>query len=165
MLSESQIASVWERQISAEVRSLYFGELASKYAKKKQAITFLVFFLSSGAAGTLIAKLPSVVPITLSLIVALLSAYTIAVNLDVTIRTMAKFHYSWSELALGYEALWANIHGPDADLTFESLARRERDLSELATTDAPNDQGRLGYWQDQVFKQHHLISPHELNKA
>jgi len=98
MLSEIQITSVWERQISAEVRSLYFGELASKYARKKQIITFLVFFLSSGAAATLIAKLPSSVPATLSILVSLITAYSIAVNLDVTIRTMAKFHSSWSEL-------------------------------------------------------------------
>lgn len=158
MLSENQIDSVWVRQISAEVRSLYFWELASKYAQKKQAITFLVFFLSSGAAATLIAKLPPWMPITLSIIVSIVTAYTIAVNLDLTMRTMAKFHASWSELALSYESLWDNVHAVDADITFEVLARRERDLSELATTDAPNNQERLSYWQDVVFKQHNLIA-------
>lgn len=157
MLSDNQITSVWERQISAEVRALYFGELASRYSRKKQAVTFLVFFFSSGAAATLIAKLPAWVPITLSLVVSVLTAYTIAVNLDVTIRTMAKFHSSWSELALGYEGLWANVHAENAQVTFEMLARRERDLSELATTDAPNNQNRLSYWQDVVFKQHNLL--------
>lgn len=156
-LSENQITSVWERQISAEVRSLYFGELASKYARKKQVITILMFFLYSGAAATLIAKLPPWVPITLSILVSILTAYTITVNLDVTIRTMAKFHSSWSELALEYESLWSNIHAEDAEVIFEVLARRERDLFELATTDAPNDQHRLGYWQEVVFKQHNLL--------
>jgi len=158
MLSENQITSVWERQISAEVRSLYFGELASKYARKKQVITFLVFFLSSGSAATLIAKLPAWVPITLSIIASVITAYTIAVDLDVTIRTMARFHSSWSELALGYESLWSNIHADDAAITFEVLAKRERDLSELATTDAPNNQKRLSYWQDVVFRQHNLLT-------
>ena len=88
---------------------------------------------------------------------ALVTAYTIAVNLDTTIRAMAKFHYSWSELAHAYQALWDDVHVEDAELTFESLARRERDLGELATIDAPNNQERLGYWQDYVHKQHHLV--------
>jgi len=47
MLSEDRITSLWERQIAAEIRSLYFGELAGKYSKRKQAITFVPFFLSS----------------------------------------------------------------------------------------------------------------------
>ncbi len=158
MLSEDQITSLWERRIAAEVRSLYFADLASRYSKQKQIITGIVFFFSSGAAGALVGKLPAWVPTTLSLGVAIITAYTIAVNLDLTIRTMAKFHYQWGELAEGYESLWSNIHAADAMLDFETLCRRERDLSELATTDAPNDQKRLAYWQDQVFQQHHLVS-------
>ena len=110
-----------------------------------------------GAAATLIGKLPSAVPIILAIFSALLSAYTIAVNLDSTIRTMAKLHYSWSEVAHGYEALWNRTYADDADERFDSLTRRERDLSEVATTDAPNNPERLRYWQLQVFKQHHLI--------
>ena len=158
MLSEDQITSLWERRIAAEVRSLYFGDLANRYSKQKQIITGVVFFFSSGAAGSLIGKLPTWVPVSLSLFVAVLTAYTIAVNLDVTVRTMAKFNYQWSELAQAYETLWSNVHGADAALDFESLCRRARDLSELATTDAPNDQKRLAYWQDHVFKQHHLVN-------
>jgi hypothetical protein len=157
MLSEDQITSLWERRIAAEVRSLYFGDLASRHSKRKQIVTGIVFFFSSGAAGALLGKLPTWVPISLSLLVALITAYPIAVNLDVTIRSMAKFHYQWSELAEGYASLWNNVHAEDALLDFDTLCRRERDLSELATTDAPNDQKRLAYWQDQVFKQHHLV--------
>ena len=157
MLSQAQVTSLWERQISAEVRSLYFGELARNYSKRKQVISGVVLFLSSGAAGTLLGRLPTWVPITLSVLVAALTAYTIAVNLDLSTRTMARYHYQWSELAQGYEALWNNVQNDDALLDYESLMRRERDLAELATTDAPNNQERLSYWQDQVFKQHHLV--------
>ncbi len=157
MLAENQITSVWERQISAEVRSLYFAELASNYSKKKQIITGTVFFFSSGAAAALIAKAPAWVPTVLSITVAAVTAYTIAINLDMTIRNLSKFHLGWSELATGYENLWNNIYSGDAELTYESLVRRERDLSELAATDAPNNQERLAYWQDQVFRQHHLV--------
>ena len=158
MLSDNQITGVWERQIASEVRSLYFGELAGKYAKQKQWITFATLLLSSGSAATIAARLPVGVPILMSLAAAAATAYAIAANLDTTIRSMAKFQYSWSELALAYETLWDNVWAEDAQITFESLARRERDLGELAATDAPNKQDRLAYWQDHVFKQHHLVS-------
>ena len=118
MLAETQITSVWERQIAAEVRSLYFAELASRYSKRKQIITGIVFFFSSGAAASLIAKAPSWVPIVLSVVVAAITAYTIAINLDMTIRTLSKFHLSWSELAMGYENLWNDVYGDNAELTF-----------------------------------------------
>ena len=164
MLTDDQITNVWERQLSSEVRSLYFGELASRYSRRKQIITGVTFFFSSGAAATLIGRAPSWVPIILSVVVAAVTAYSIAVNLDTTIRTMAKFHYSWSQLASDYERLWNTLHRDGAVAEFEQLIGRERDLSELATTDAPNDQDRLGYWQDQVFKQHRVV-PEGLVKA
>ena len=65
MLTEEQIVDVWEGRISAEVRSLYFGDLASLYTTQKQWITGASFFLSSGAAALLIAKLPVWIPIAL----------------------------------------------------------------------------------------------------
>ena len=164
MLTEDQIANVWERQISSEVRSLYFGELANIYSRRKQLITGVTFFFSSGAAATLIAKAPSWLPILLSLTVAAVTAYAIAINLDSTIRSMAKFHNSWSLLASDYERLWNNLYRDDAEGELDQLLARERDLSELATTDAPNNQKRLGYWQEQVFRQHR-IPIQELTKA
>ncbi len=106
MLTDSQIADVWKGQIEAEVRSLYFGDLASDYARRKQWITGLSFFLSSGAAATLIAKLPVWFPIALSTIVALITAYAVAVNLDSKIRTMAKLHYAWNQIGNDYRRLW-----------------------------------------------------------
>ncbi len=156
MLTEEQITSVWERQISAEVRALYFADLASRYTTQKQWITGLSFFLASGAAATLLAKSPTWLPILLACITALLSAYSVARSLDGATRTMSKFQFSWSELASGYEALWNNIYTDDASARLERLIARERDLSSQASTEAPNDQKRMSYWQTQVFRQHHL---------
>jgi hypothetical protein len=56
MLSEFQINRVWENMLAAETRSLYFGDLASRYTRKKQWITGLSFFLSFGAAASFIGK-------------------------------------------------------------------------------------------------------------
>jgi hypothetical protein len=158
MLTNDQITAVWERRIAAEVRSLYFGELANRYSKRKQWFTGLTFFFSSGAAATVVARLPAWIPVLLSVLVAAITAYSIAVSLDASIRSMAKFHYSWSQLAADYERLWNHTYSDEAGDDFERIAARERDLSELATTEAPNDPSRLGYWQEQVFRQHHLVS-------
>jgi len=156
MLTESQIDQVWERKLGAEVRALYFGDFASRYSRRKQTITFVTFFLSSGAAATLIGKAPSWVPIVLSVTVALLTAYSVAVGLERLVRTMAKLHYSWNQVATDYDRLWNHTYEDQAENQFEDLLRRERDLSELATTEAPNNQEIMGEWQDHVFQQYHL---------
>ena len=156
MLTEPQISDVWEGQVSAEVRSLYFGDLASVYTRRKQWITGLSFFLSSGAAATLIAKLPVWVPIVLSLIVAFITAYAVAVNLDSKIRTMAKLHYAWNQIGNDYRRLWNHTYSEEAESELADIQRREMEFSELATTDAPNEPKRLLRWQDQVFKLYRL---------
>jgi hypothetical protein len=156
MLSEDQIKSVWEGRIAAEVRSLYFGDLASFYSTQKQWITGLTFFLSSSAAATLIGKLPVWFPTLLSVLVALITAYAVAVNLDTKIRTMAKLHYSWKQLLSDYEKLWNHHFEDEAETELSDLSRRELELSEFATTDAPNDPERMGRWQDQVLRLHGL---------
>ncbi len=156
MLTAEQRETVGDRMISAEVRSLYFGDLASLYSRRKHWITGLSFFLSSGAAATLIAKAPAWVPIVLSVIVAAITAYSMSVNLDSLTRLMAKLHYSWNEIANDYERLWSSLDDEGAESTFEQLSRRERDLSELATTDAPHDKRRLERWQAYVWDQRQL---------
>jgi hypothetical protein len=156
MLTPEQIEDVWEARISSEVRSLYFGDLASVYSQRKQWITGLSFFLSSGAAATLIAKLPVEFPIVLSTIVAVITAYAVAVNLDSKIRTMAKLHYAWSQIGNDYARLWSHTYSDEAESELGDLQRRGLDLSELAATDAPYDPSRMLRWQDQVFKQYRL---------
>jgi hypothetical protein len=155
-LSDQQIDDVWKFQISAEVRSLYFADLANTYTVRKQWITGASFFLSSGAAATLIAKLPATVPIVLSLVVAIVTAYSIAVNLDSKIRTMVKLHGGWTQISNDYKRLWNHTYADDAELEFEDLQRREAELSEVATIEAPDDRKRMLRWTDHVFKQHRL---------
>jgi hypothetical protein len=156
MLTDSQITDVWEGQVSAEVRSLYFGDLASVYSVRKQWITGLSFFLSSGAAATVVAKLPAAIPVALSLIVAVITAYSIAVNLDSKIRTMAKLHFAWTQIGNDYKRLWNHTYSDDAESELEDVQRRESEFSELAATDAPNDRKRMLRWTNEVFKLRHL---------
>ncbi len=158
MLTEDQVTEVWERRLAAETRSLYFGDLANRNSKLKQWITGISFFLSSGAAVTVITKAPSCVPVICSLLVAVLTAYSIAVGLERKVRTLAKLHYTWNQIADDYALLWNHTYTDEAESELQDLLRREREISELATTEAPYDQVRLGKWQDHVFRQYHLSS-------
>ena len=99
---------------------------------------------------------PQWVPLVLSGGVALASAYSMAVGLDKKIGTMAKLHSAWSQIAVDYDRLWNHTADTDAEAQLDQIIRREKDLSELATTDAPNDQKLLGQWQDRVFSMYKL---------
>ena len=156
MLTQEQIESVWENMLAAEVRSLYFADLASKYTRRKQWITGLTFFFSSGAAATVIAKQPSWVPAILALLAAAITAYAIAVNLDKAAGTMVKLHSSWNQISADYDRLWNHTFADDAEDELNSINTRARNSSELAATDAPNDQKLLGEWQERVFLSHRL---------
>jgi len=155
-LTEDQVADLWDRRISAEVRSLYFADLANVLSKRKQWMTGVSFFLSSGAAATLLAKQPTWVAIVLSVIVALMAAYSFALNLDLKIKTMAKLHSSWSQLSIDYARLWNHTYADTAEQELDDLVGRELELSELSATDAPNDEARMARWQDRVFRLYHL---------
>jgi hypothetical protein len=157
MLTDQQETDVWERQIQAEVRSLYFAELTHDYARRKQYITFLTFFLSSGAAATIIGKAPAWVAITLSVVAAALAAYSVAIGLDTRIATLSKLHGDWALLAIEYERLRFDPDAENATNLLESLLLRDLEASKLATTDAPYDSKRMDRWTDQVFETHRLV--------
>lgn len=158
MLSEQEVDDIWQSRLSAETYALYFGDFANRYTRQKQWITFISFFFSSSAAGAVLVKLPPAAPVLLSAVVAVATAYSVAMGLDSRIRTMAKLHYSWNQISEEYSRLWSDPFSEGSAEAYRDILRRERELSELATTDAPNDQKRLGRWQEQVWKLHRLTS-------
>ena len=156
MLNEGQIKQTWQGLLGAETRSLYFGDLASRYTRQKQWITGLSFFLSSGAAASIISKAPDWIPLTLALIVAATTAYAMAVNLDGKIATMAKLHSSWKRIAAEYDRVWNHAYDEGVEEQLDRTIVSEREPSELATISAPNNQKLLGEWEDRVFAMYHL---------
>ena len=159
-LTEGQIKSVWEKKIGAEVRSLYFGDLATRYTRRKQIITGASFFLSSGAAAMLAAKAgPDWIPLTMAAITAFLTAYSISVGLDRKVATMAKLHYEWNSLAAELDRLWNHWHEDDAESRFADVVKRAADVSQMAATEAPYDERLMGKWQDRVVAQYGMTIP------
>ena len=154
-----QAAAIWEKKVMAEVRSLYFAELAESYTKRKQLITGLSFFLSAGAAATLVAKSPDFITIGMTVISALANAYSIATGLDRQISTLSKLHGEWNSLASDYEKLWYRWFEEDSERIFGELVKRGREASQLATTDVPPyDPELMKKWEEVVFGQYRVAA-------
>ena len=154
MLTENQTNDVWNGKIAAEVRAMYFGDLASAFVRQKQIITGASFFLSSGAAATIAAKMNSAVPILMSIVAAILTAYSIAVGLDKKAATMAKLQTMWSAIAEEYDTLWNHWYEDQAEAGLRELARKGREASELASTEAPYDEKRVEKWREFINRQY-----------
>ena len=152
MLGEEQVREVWDSLIDAETRTYYFGDLAGFYARQKQIVTFLSLFLSLGAVVTVLSKAPSWIPALMSIVVALAAAYALAFNLDQKTRMMAEFNHSWAEVVSGYERIWENPYTAESGTLYSQLEEKVRDLSMLATSEAPNDPKRMAKWKDRVLE-------------
>ncbi|WP_158752257.1 hypothetical protein [Acidobacterium sp. S8] len=152
MLIEDQPRNVWERLISAETCTYYFGDLAGSYTRQKQIVTFLSLFLSFSAVITVLLKVPAWIPALMSIVVTLAAAYTVAFNLDQKTRTMAELNHSWAEVASGYERIWENPDTAESGALYSQLEEKVRDLSMLAANEAPNDPKRMVKWKNRVLE-------------
>ncbi len=151
MIPESQTGMIWKKMKEAEVRALYFGDLATRYTKRKQIITGASFFFSSGAAATLAAEGPHWIPLILATLTALITSYSIAVGLDKKAIALSKLHAQWNRLASDYEHLWHHWYAEDSEKILEDLLLRAGQVSETATLEAPYRQKLLDKWADQVY--------------
>ena len=157
MLTQEQTDRVWNGALAAEVRSLYFADLASSYTRRKQIITGITFFLASGAAAALVGKMPPSVPLALSVVSAILMAYSMAVNLDRAATTMAKLRFSWAQIEADYRHLWNHWYEDNSEEVLEGILLRGREASELGITEAPYKPGLIEKWQTFVHEQYGLI--------
>jgi hypothetical protein len=139
--------------IKAEVRALYFADLASKYTKRKQWLLAVNLLLTSGAAVSIGSRFPSGWPLTLSVIAALISAYTIGFNIDRNVTNAMKLHSMWNELRFGYERLWNHWYEDDSEQEYTELCRRAREASELGI-ELPYNEADMDKWQDHVYSQY-----------
>jgi hypothetical protein len=153
-LSESQAGRVWTRMVEAEIRSLYFADLATRQTSLKQWITGGSLFLSSGAAATIASNLPFYIPLIMSALTAALSAYSIAAGLDKRISAMVRLHDDWNRLQLEYERLWHHWEDDDAEDTFRKLQDQERILSQAGIEIRPYDEALIDKWSTITYERH-----------
>lgn len=151
MLTEQETNRVWENMVESEVRSLYFADLAASYTRRKQILTYVSFFLSSGAAATIAARMPEVLPLILASTSAFLMAYSIAVGLDGKAANMEKLHSGWNQLADAYERLWNHWYEEGAATEYAHLRNRSSDLSQMAVKEGPYNKGLIEKCTETVY--------------
>jgi hypothetical protein len=149
-LTLHQTNHVWEEKVQAEVRSLYFAELASSFTWRKQLISGATFFFSSGAAATVIAKLPLWVPTVLAVCSAIAAAYSMAIELDKRITTLAELHCQWNQLSMDYDSLWNRWYEDNAEEILQLLSRRANEASGLGVK-MPFNEKIVDKWMERVY--------------
>jgi hypothetical protein len=156
MLSALQQKQVWEGWLSSEIRANYFADLSGRYHRIQRLVTWAILFFSSGAAVAFVpGLLPAYpwVPPALSILVAALSAYALAVQNRQTAIECADLHFRWNALASEYECLWGDMYADDAPERLRLLDARGMELSKAATA-LPVIEKRLLKWQDYVERHH-----------
>lgn len=151
VLTPDQTLAVWNKMHEAKVRSYYFADLASRYSKRKQRITGLSFVFSSSAVATVFTELGPWTPAALGFLVALLTGYSVAVNLDQRVSLFARLHMSWEHLSNEYERLRQHSDEAEAARTYEQLLRRAEELSGEASMEAPYKPKLMERWEEFVY--------------
>ncbi len=146
-IPEGEVAQVWNAMREARVRSLYFGEMASRYARRQQWVQGVSLAFASGAFVTLVREQWPVVGALCALTVAGANIWATATNLNQTHSTLVTLRTSWEGLRIEYSQLWSNWYADGAAARFDALQRRANDLGMLANSGAPWDRKAVAEWE------------------
>ena len=157
MLSDFQQKTVWDGWLSAEIRAAYFAELSGRYQRAQKYLVAGSLVLSSGATLALVSSaIPAsyawVKPV-LTLMAAILSAWSLVAKNERGSIDCADLHFRWNTLAMDYEALWADVHSDDAAGQLAQLRRREAELSKSSTA-MPDKVGLMLKCQENIVMHH-----------
>lgn len=153
MLSEAQQRRVWESWLGAETRAYYFADLAGHYQQRHRLAQWATVVVSSSAVATLLQRAPAAVSLTLAVLTAGLSAWSLVHNPARASTECGDLHFRWSTLALGFEALWQDMYAADSAATLAALRVKEAEISKSSVT-LPYDAVRMRKWEDHVVDQH-----------
>jgi hypothetical protein len=155
MLSEFQQDELWRNWIAAEIRSDYFSDMGTRYARLHSWLTWLTLFFSAGTFTVVVGNLPTdygwLKP-TLALIATALSLLSVVMQNPKKSADCADLHLRWNRLAAEYQALWNNVYTDDAESKFASLLEREAELSK-ASMGIPNKPKIVEKWEQHVLSQ------------
>ncbi len=157
MLSEFQQDTVWQGWLSAEIRAGYFAALVNRFQQRQKFLVVSGLLLSSGAT---IALLTAVVPPhlgwikpMLTLLAAGMSLWSLVAKNERNAMDAADLHFRWNTLAIGYEALWADMYIEDAPEKLAKL-RKEEAVIPKSSTGMPLYGRLLAKVQDNVVLHH-----------
>ena len=131
----------------ARVRSLYSGQMVSRYTRLKQLVQGVSLGFSAAAVITVILEPWPEVTAALAGAVAIANAWAISTNLDQKLLTLAILRTSWEALRIEYSDLWSTWYEDGSVGRFGALQRRGNDLGMLASQGAPWDQRAVARWE------------------
>ena len=138
----------------AEVRSYYYGDLASRYTRWKKLTTAASFLLSSVAAALVLGGVwQEYLPAVLSLIVALVSGLSIGFSLDEQVMRIVRLRHSWSQVADRYQQLWNRWKDDNAETVLLNLQQQTRELSDEGVN-TPYRENLMSRWYNHVLSRH-----------
>ena len=146
-MTEAEAGEIWAAMREARVRSLYFGDMLSRFTTRKQWVQGISLGFSSGAVITAIrASWPEVTSL-LAAVVAITNVWAISTNLDQKILTLAALRTSWETLRIEYGELWSRWYEDGAADRFAALQRRANDLGVMASSGAPWNPKAVARWE------------------
>lgn len=155
MLSEFQQDELWRNWISAEIRSDYFADMATRYARWHSWLIWLTLFFSAGTLAAVIGGLPvNLAPLKpiLALVTTALSLLSLVMQNPKKSAESADLHFKWNRLAEEYKSLWANPYSEDAESEYSSLVSREAEVSKASLV-IPNRPKIVEKWERHVLAQ------------
>ena len=146
-IPESESGQVWKAMREARVRSLYFGEMAARYARRLKWVQGLSLGFASGAFVTLVREPWPLLAAVFALVAAAANIWPTATNLNQTHSTLVTLRTAWESLRIEYSDLWSNWYADGATAKFDALQRRANDLGMLASSGAPWDRKAAARWE------------------
>lgn len=157
MLSEDEQKIVWKGLLGARIRAAYFAELSVRYRVVQRRFVLGSLFLSSGAFITLVttvvpARLAWVKP-TLTLLAAILSAWSLLAKNEHNSMDSADLHFRWNMLSVDYQSLWADVYSERARPRLSEVQKQDALLSRSSTA-FPFDEALMVKCQAEIVMHH-----------
>ncbi len=158
MLNEIQRNRLWEDLLLAEARAYYFGDLATRYRRAQQIITWITLILSSGAMVTAVAATGYtwLAPL-LAVAASCFTFYSLVARNPKREADAGDLHVRWSRLARSYKRLWEDMYAADALTRLNDLEDSDPDLAKPALG-LPWDRERMRRWQEHVERLHSTVA-------
>lgn len=155
MLSEFQQDEVWRNWISAEIRSDYFADMATRYARTHSWLIWLSLFFSAGTLAAIIGNLSGDlgwIKSALALVTTAASLLSVVMQNPKKNSESADLHLRWNRLAKEYQTLWDDVYAENSEPRLAALLEKEADLSK-ASLAIPNKPKLVEKWERHVLAQ------------